>query len=172
MKRIILIFLLINYFNVSAQNKDTKNKGYFGIGILGPFPNVFQFTLAKNIEIEFGIYNGLKNLFQNFNTLFASIEFNVFSSSTFDKLKTINASLGIGVYGLWWLSQWQTTNKISNATNIGIKISLSLSLPVIKRHFDLFLKTGPGINIWGKGNDNPRQKWEIFAGLGIKLWLA
>ncbi|AHH06626.1 Hypothetical protein BCD_0560 [Borrelia crocidurae DOU] len=172
MKKTILIFILINYFNSTAKDEYTKNKGYFGIGILGPFPNAIQLNLAKNIEIEFGFYNGLKNLFQNFHTLFTSIEFNIFSSNSFNKPKPINTSLGIGIYGLWWISKWQKTHEIYNSTNIGIKISLSLILPILKRHFDLFLKVGPGINIWGIGNDYPKHKWEVFAGLGIKLWVA
>ncbi|AAX17887.1 BAPKO_0422 family outer member beta-barrel protein [Borrelia turicatae] len=171
MKKIILILLLINYFNVSAKESHT-NKGYFGIGILGPLSNAFQLVLGKNITIEIGIYNGLKNLFNNFNTLFASLEFTALSSDSSEQSKAIDASLGIGIYGLWWIPEWQNTRKTYNSTNIGIRISLTLNLPIIKKNFDIFLKTGPGINIWGIGGGNPKQKWEAFAGLGMRLWFA
>ncbi|UEQ07200.1 DUF3996 domain-containing protein [Borrelia hermsii] len=172
MKKIILILLLINYFNISAKDSYTNKKGYFGIGVLGPLSNSFQLILGKNIEIEIGIYNGLRNLFTNFNILFASLEFAVLSSNVPEQSNTIDASLGIGIYGLWWLSEWQKTHKVYDSTNIGIRISLTLNIPIIKKNFDMFLKSGPGVNIWGIGGGNPKQKWELFAGIGMRLWLA
>ncbi|AHH10746.1 DUF3996 domain-containing protein [Borrelia coriaceae] len=171
MKKIILTLLLINYFNIWAKDLPT-NKSYFGIGILGPLSNSLQLVLGKNIEMEIGIYNGLRNLFTNFNTLFASLEFIALSSNSLEKPSIINASLGVGIYGLWWISKWQNTQEAYNSTNIGLRISLTLNVPIITNNFDIFLKTGPGINIWGIGSDDPQQKWEVFAGFGMRLWLA
>ncbi|AWG42929.1 hypothetical protein CR532_02945 [Candidatus Borreliella tachyglossi] len=170
MKTFILIpiLLLSISFNISA-NDVYPNRGFFGIGILGPFPSTFQLNFGQKIEVEIGIYNGLKNLFKNFDTMFASLDFIISTFNFSEESHMIDMSIGIGLYGLWWISEWENTHRIYNSMNIGGRLSFILNFAIVKRSFDIFLKAGPGINIWG-GGGNLAQRWEIFAGLGLRVW--
>ncbi|AYE36422.1 hypothetical protein DB313_02940 [Borrelia turcica IST7] len=166
---LILILLLVFVLNASANDLYT-NRGSFGFGVVGPLPSTFQLTLGPNIEIEIGIYNGLKNLFKNIDIIFSSLEFITPTYNLLEDSNIIDIALGIGVYGLWWISEWKNTQTIYNSLNIGGRLSFILNISASKRLFDIFLKAGPGINIWG-GGGNSTQKWEIFATLGFRFWI-
>ncbi|QMU99329.1 DUF3996 domain-containing protein [Borrelia sp. A-FGy1] len=170
MKKMTLILILsLIIFNAFAEDLYT-NRRSFSFGIIGPFPSSIQLNLGPNIELEVGLYNGLRNLFQNIDTIFSSLEFITPTYNLLEESKIIDFALGIGIYGLWWISEWKNTQTVYNSINIGGRLSFILNFSISQRLFDIFLKAGPGINLWGKGG-NLIQKWEIFATLGLRFWI-
>ena len=173
MKKIVLILaLLLVVLNASAEADGLyTSRGSFAFGIMGPFPSTFQLVLGPNVEIEIGLYNGLKNLFRNISTIFYSLEFITPTYNLLEESSLVDVALGIGIYGMWWLPNWKRTQTVYSSMNIGGRLSFILNLSVSEKLFDIFLKVGPGVNIWG-GSFNPAQKWEIFATLGLRFWIV
>ena len=166
---LILILLLVFVLNASANDLYT-NRGSFGFGVVGPLPSTFQLTLGPNIEIEVGIYNGLKNLFKNIDIIFSSLEF-IITYNLLENSNMIDIALGIGVYGLWWISEWKNTQTIYNSLNIGGRLSFILNISASQRLFDIFLKAGPGINIWGGGGANSTPKMGNICNARVWFWI-
>ncbi|WKC58113.1 DUF3996 domain-containing protein [Borrelia sp. P9F1] len=169
-KTVLILVLLLVAIGTSADDL-YSSRGAFGFGVTGPFPSTFQLVLGPNIEIEIGLYNGLKNLFQNASTIFSSLEFVTPTYNLIEEYNLIDIALGIGVYGMWWISKWNRTQKVYGSMNIGGRLSFILNFSVSKKLFDIFLKLGPGVNIWGGSFDSAR-KWEIFATLGLRFWIV
>ncbi|UER67725.1 DUF3996 domain-containing protein [Borrelia sp. BU AG58] len=167
---LILILILMVVMNVSAEDLYTS-RGSFGVGVMGPFPSTLQLILGPNVEIEIGLYNGLRNLFQNASTIFSSLEFVTPTYNLLEDSSFIDIALGIGVYGVWWMSKWHKNQAVYSSITIGGRLSFILNFSVSKRSVDIFLKAGPGVNIWG-GAVSSTQKWELFATMGLRFWIA
>ncbi|WP_024653474.1 BAPKO_0422 family outer member beta-barrel protein [Borrelia persica] len=167
MKQKNILALILLLLSISAfPNSTARSK--FGIGILLPFPIALEFNI-KNFDIDLGIYSGVNNLFQDWQTLFFALDY-IFYMHTFEELNDVlDFAIGGGGYGTIWFSRWSHFQAKSGPVSIGARLPLILNLAIFRKKFDIFLKIAPGIglNIWSGGAG---FRWEMFTALGIRYW--
>ncbi|UER67726.1 DUF3996 domain-containing protein [Borrelia sp. BU AG58] len=167
-KKIIVILMLVLGLNSVFPSSASTARGKFGTGILLPFPIVLELSLGS-VDIDFGLYNGANNLFQDWKTLFLALDY-LFYAYTFPGAASIlEFAVGGGAYGTIWFSRWSGSQANNGPMSIGARLPLILNLAVSRQRFDLFLKVAPGLgmNIWSKGVG---FRWEVFAGIGARFW--
>lgn len=164
----VLIFILLSISAFANSTSPARNK--FGMGILLPLPIALEFNI-ENFDIDLGVYNGTNNLFKDWQTLFLAIDY-IFYTHTFAKINNIlDFAVGGGGYGTIWFSRWGNGQTNSGPMSLGARLSMILNLAIARKKFDIFLKVAPGLglNIWSSGAG---FRWEIFAGLGMRLWFT
>ncbi|AJA90363.1 hypothetical protein OY14_02785 [Borreliella chilensis] len=170
-KKIFIILIIISLASISgfANSKGTA-RGKFGAGIILPFPIALQFNIG-DFDFDIGLYSGVNNLFSDWKTLFIALDY-IFYIYTFSGAANIlDFSVGAGGYGTIWFSRFGGSQSGSGPMSIGARLPLALNLAVSRKKFDIFLRIAPGLgmNIW---SNSVGFRWEVFAGLGLRFWLA
>ncbi|AWG42930.1 hypothetical protein CR532_02950 [Candidatus Borreliella tachyglossi] len=169
-KRIMLASILILLATYTFADSTSTARGKFGAGLLLPFPIALELSIG-NVDIDFGLYAGSNNLFRDWKTLFLALDY-IFYTFTFSGAANIlDFAVGGGAYGTIWFSRWGSNQANHGPMSLGARLPLILNLAVVRKKFDVFLKVAPGLglNIWSKGVG---FRWEVFAGLGLRVWFA
>ncbi|UPA12226.1 DUF3996 domain-containing protein [Borrelia venezuelensis] len=163
-----LMFMLVSISAFANSTSTARNK--FGMGILLPFPIALEFNIG-NFDIDLGAYSGTNNFFKDWKTLFLAIDY-IFYIHTFAGADNmLDFAVGGGGYGTIWFSKWSNNKINSGPMSLGARLPLILNLAIARKKFDIFLKVAPGLglNIWSRGVG---FRWEVFAGLGMRLWFV
>ncbi|AAX17070.1 BAPKO_0422 family outer member beta-barrel protein [Borrelia hermsii] len=163
-----LMFMLLSTSAFANPTSATRSK--FGLGILLPFPIALEINI-KNFDIDLGVYNGTNNIFKDWQTLFLAIDY-IFYTHAFKNIDNIlDFAIGGGGYGTIWFSRLGNGQANSGPMSLGARLPLILNLAITRKKFDIFLKVAPGLglNIWSSGVG---LRWEIFAGIGMRFWVA